>query len=302
MCVYAAIAVWLNRILAFCLSLIGFLSLMWLGIQPIWPQVRCWYCNHWDHWRQMVMKERALHIQGMEYDAEDQWERWHVCVRCEAWMTGQSEAAVKASAFRRPIEHKRLRAQRYLEVKKKHSQQWGVLSNTGRKMLLRKELLAMFEPVMEYIAAKREAIVHVQNDVTLHYELQQRLKESSSLEEDEEIYKAMSQLERDDKYIAYKEKGVERQHAYIRASSYQDEWVNSRAGLFVSFFICLANTPWDQRAQCATKCRRIIPSKRWQKKKDDTHSQLPELSAVPGQLGQAVGCTRSETLMAGLRR
>ena len=268
-------------------------------MQPTWPQVRCHYCGWESHWRQMVMKAQALHIQEMEYDAEDQWVRWHVCVRCEAWMTGQSEAAVKAWAFRRPIEHKRLRAQRYLEVKKKHSQQWGVLSNTGRKMLLRKELLAMFEPVMEYIAAKREAIVHVQNDVTLHYELQQRLKESSSLEEDEEIYKAMSQLEQDDKYIAYKKKG-ERQHSYIRASSYQDEWVKSAAGLFVSFFICLANTPWDQRAQCATKCRRIIPSKRWQKKKDDTHSQLPELSAVPGQLGQAVGCTRSETLMAGL--
>ena len=46
----------------------------------------------------------------------------------------------------------------------------------------------------------------------------------------------------------------------------------------------------------------LIPSKRWRKKKDDTHSQLPELSAVPGQLGQAVGCTRSETLMVGLRR
>ena len=128
-----------------------------------------------------------------------------------------------------------------------------------------------------------------------------QLKESSSLQEDEEIYQAMSQLEQDDKYIAYKSKG-KAQHSYIRASSYQDEWVNSVAGRLISFFICLANTRWDQRAQCATKCRRIIPSKRWQKKKDDTHSQLPELSAVPGQLGQAVGCTRSETLMAGLRR
>ena len=105
----------------------------------------------------------------------------------------------------------------------------------------------------------------------------------------------------DDKYIAFASKG-KAQHSYIRASSYQDEWVNSVAGRLISFFICLANTRWYQRAQCATKCRRIIPSKRWRKKKDDTHSQLPELSAVPGQLGQAVGCTRSETLMAGLRR
>ena len=45
-----------------------------------------------------------------------------------------------------------------------------------------------------------------------------QLKESSSLQEDEEIYKAMSQLEQDDKYIAYKSKG-KAQHCYIRASS-----------------------------------------------------------------------------------
>ena len=167
--------------------------------------------------------------------------------------------------------------------------------------MLRAELQEMFTPLLEYIELKRKALALVAKDVELHNELVQRLKESSSLQEDEEIYKAMPQLEQDDKYIAYKSKG-KAQHSYIRASSYQDEWVNSVAGRLISFFICLANTRWDQRAQCATKCRRIIPSKRWQKKKDDTHSQLPELSAVPGQLGQAVGCTRSETLMAGLRR
>ena len=89
------------------------------------------------------------------------------------------------------------------------------------------------------------------------------------MQEDEEIYKAMSQLEQDDKYIAYKSKG-KAQHSYIRASSYQDEWVNSVAGRLISFFICLANTRWDHRAQCYSKCRRIIPSKKWRKKKDDT--------------------------------
>ena len=123
---------------------------------------------------------------------------------------------------------------------------------------------------MKYIELKRRALAFVQKDVELHNNLVQRLKESSSLQEDEEeIYQAMSQLEQDDKYIAYKSKG-KAQHSYIRASSYQDEWVNSVAGRLISFFICLANTRWDQRAQCATKCRRIIPSKKWRKKKDDT--------------------------------
>ena len=243
---------------------------MWPKIQPIWPQVSCRYCGWWSHWRQMVKKEEALHVQEMEWDAEDQWAQWHVCVSCEAWRTGQPEAAVRDSVFKRPIEHKKLRAERYHEVRKKHSQQWRVLSKTGRKMLLRKEFQAMFEPLMEYIELKRRALAFVQKDVELHNNLVQRLKESSSLQEDEEeIYQAMSQLEQDDKYIAYKEKG-ERQHSYIRASSYQDEWVNSVAGRLISFFICLANTRWNHRAQCYSKCRRIIPSKKWRKKKDDT--------------------------------
>ena len=68
----------------------------------------------------MVKKEQALHIQEMEYDAEDQWEQWHVCVPCEAWRTGQTEAAVRDSVFKRPIERKKLRVERYHEVRKKH--------------------------------------------------------------------------------------------------------------------------------------------------------------------------------------
>ena len=184
---------------------------------------------------------------------------------------------------------KKNRVERYQEVRKKNSQSWQVLCKSEKKELLRADLQEMFTPLLEYIELKRRALAFVQKDVELHNNLVQRLKESSSLQEDEEIYQAMSQLEQDDKYIAYKSKG-KAQHSYIRASSYQDEWVNSAAGRLISFFICLANTRWDQRAQCATKCRRIIPSKRWRKKKDDTHSQLPELSAVPGQLGQAVGC------------
>ena len=235
-------------------------------MQPRWPQVRCHYCGWESHWRQMVTKEQVLHIQETKYDTEDQW---HLCVRCEAWWTGKTEAAVRDTAFKRPIERKKLRVERYQEVRKKHSQKRQVLCHVGRKMLLRAEFQAMFQPLMEYIELKRKALAFVEKDVERHNDLQQRLKESSSFQEDEEIYQAMSQLEQDDKYIAYKSKG-KAQHSYIRASSYHDEWVKSAAGFFVAFFICLANTRWDRRAQCYSKCRRIIPSKKWRKKKDDT--------------------------------
>ena len=87
---------------------------------------------------------------------------------------------------------------------------------------------------MEYIELKSKALEIVAKDVELHHELVQKLKESSSLQEDEQIYKAMSELEVDD-YIAYKSKG-EAQHSYIRASSYQDLWVSSRAGKLTSYY------------------------------------------------------------------
>ena len=74
---------------------------------------------------------------------------------------------------------------------------------------------------MKYIELKRRALAFVQKDVELHNNLVQRLKESSSLQEDEEeIYQAMSQLEQDDKYIAYKSKG-KAQHSYVLSGSIQ---------------------------------------------------------------------------------
>ena len=42
------------------------------------------------------------------------------------------------------------------------------------------------------------ALAFVEKDVERNNDLQQRLKGSSSLQEDEEIYQAMSQLEQDD--------------------------------------------------------------------------------------------------------
>ena len=64
------------------------------------------------------------------------------------------------------------------------------------------------------------ALAFVEKDVERHNDLQQRLKESSSLQEDEEIYQAMSQLEQDDKYIAYKSKG-KAQHSYVLSGPIQ---------------------------------------------------------------------------------
>ena len=76
----------------------------------------------------------------------------------------------------------------------------------------------------------------------------------------------------DDKYIAYQSKG-KAQHSYIRASSYRDVWVSSKAGTVTSYYICLANTRWDPGEKQPRKCRRLTESKRWDKRKDDTQEE-----------------------------
>ena len=45
-----------------------------------------------------------------------------------------------------------------------------------------------------------------------------------------------------------------------------------------SYFICLGNTRWEPGAQKACKCRRLLSSKQWSKKHDDTEEEW-----VPGQ-------------------
>ena len=173
------------------------------------------------HWRQMVMKQEAVHIQETKQDADDRWVKWHLCPSCEAEETGQTEAQVMEANFKKPMERKKIRVRRFQEVREKNSQEWEVLTRKGKRKLLRTELEELFMPLMEYIELKRKALAVVAKDVKAHNDLVQKLKESTSLQEDEEIYKAMSMLEVDDKYIAYASKGKS-QH-YIRASSYQDE-------------------------------------------------------------------------------
>ena len=50
---------------------------------------------------------------------------------------------MRDTAFKRPIERKKLRVGRYKQVRKRHSQQWRVLSKTGRKELLRAKLIPL---------------------------------------------------------------------------------------------------------------------------------------------------------------
>ena len=73
------------------------------------------------HWRKMVVKKEAVHIQETKQDAEDQWVKWHLCVCCEALQTGKTEAEVMDTAFKKPMEHKKIRVQHYQEcLEKKH--------------------------------------------------------------------------------------------------------------------------------------------------------------------------------------
>ena len=79
---------------------------MMSNMEPTLPQVRCQHCGLQAHWRQMVMKQEAVHIQETKQDAEDQWVKWHLCVWCEVLQTGQTEAEVMETAFKKPMEHK----------------------------------------------------------------------------------------------------------------------------------------------------------------------------------------------------
>ena len=104
------------------------------------------------------MKKEALHIQETKQDAEDQWVKWHLCVCCEALQTGKTEAEVMDTAFKKPMEHKKIRVQRYQECLEKKTQKWEAkASKWGRetnpwttqtrrtkKKLLRSNLEEMF--------------------------------------------------------------------------------------------------------------------------------------------------------------
>ena len=148
------------------------------------------------HWRKMVLKQEAVHIQETKQDADDRWVKWHLCPSCEAEETGQTEAQVMEANFKKPMERKKLRVERYKEAVKKNSQEWPAMgSRREKRQFLRVKLEEMFQPLMEYIQLKRKALALVAKDVEAHNALVQKLKESSSLQEDEEIYKAMTELE-----------------------------------------------------------------------------------------------------------
>ena len=57
----------------------------------------------------MVVKWEAVHIQETKQDPEDEWMKCHLCPRCEALETDQSEADVIEATFKKPMEHKKIR-------------------------------------------------------------------------------------------------------------------------------------------------------------------------------------------------
>ena len=93
------------------------------------------------HWRKMVMKQEAVHRQETKQDADDEWVKWHLCpserhlcLRCEALETGQTEAEVMEATFKKQMEHKKNRVQRYHECLEKNSQKWKAkASKWGRE-------------------------------------------------------------------------------------------------------------------------------------------------------------------------
>ena len=128
----------------------------------------------------MLRKREALHIQETKHDADDVWWQWHLCHWCEAWETGRPEAEVLNTAFRRPMERKLIRVQRYLEVREANSQQWATLTKYGRKKLLRSALEVMFAPLMVYIELKRRALNLVAKEREANAKAKQKTKQKQS--------------------------------------------------------------------------------------------------------------------------
>ena len=116
----------------------------------------------------MVIKQEAVHIQETKQDPDDEWVKWHLCPRCEALETGQTEADVMEANFKKPMEHKKIRVQRYQEALKKNSQEWEATGGKKSTRSTKKKLLRS-------------------NLEEAHNALVQKLKESSSLQEDEEL-------------------------------------------------------------------------------------------------------------------
>ena len=94
---------------------------------------------------------------------------------------------------------------------------------------------------------KGKAPAMVAKDVKAHNALVQKLKESSSLQEDKELDEGHGLVEVDDKYIAFASKG-KAQDSYIPASSYQEEWVSSEDST------CSCNSSLQILAACFTCC------------------------------------------------
>ena len=50
----------------------------------------------------MVMKQEVVHIQETKQDADNKWVKWHLCPRCEALQTGQTEGDEMEANFKKP--------------------------------------------------------------------------------------------------------------------------------------------------------------------------------------------------------
>ena len=108
----------------------------------------------------MVEHREAVHIQQTKDDAKDEWVQWHLCPKCEALETGQTEAKVMEDNFERPIEHKKLRVQRYQEALKRNTQEWQAVGSKGKRkkfvhdMLVAKHVDRVARDMLEGLVAK----------------------------------------------------------------------------------------------------------------------------------------------------
>ena len=68
-----------------------------------------------------------------KHNADDERAQRHPSPRREAPQTGQTEAEVMEANFKKPMERKKLRVERYKEAVEKHSQEWKAPSKDGKR-------------------------------------------------------------------------------------------------------------------------------------------------------------------------
>ncbi len=245
------------------------------GPKPETDQRKCVVCGVWDHWRGFRPNWLQVHKEEFFGDDPDIWEVTHTCIPCvakEPKYAGKTIEEVREEILGIPMSQKKHRGESYKNsiVNARENVEMRDASSTQIRKFARCHIVALFEPLGEYIIRKSKAMQAVYRDVEEHALLVKMLAKSKTFSEEQDILSRMEQLEKDDKYLAFASK-ID-QHSWIMASSFSDSWTEIRGrdgqvqGGICSYYPCLGQTRDIERpggVWVKAACARVLASKRW---------------------------------------